>query len=78
LDAGVNVGFLKVGSKLIDAVIPHFIGTFGSAPKDMCGVLWNSALRASVIVLVFSFDEGCTHATVGGSMFSNPTPPGRL
>jgi len=44
----------------------------------MCCVLWNSAPRASVIVLVFPFDEGCTHATVGGSMFSNPPPPGRL
>jgi len=78
LDAGVGVGFLKVGSKLLDAFIPHIIGTFGSAPKDMGGVFRSSAPRASVIVLAFSFDEGCTHATVGGSMFSNPTPPGRL
>jgi len=78
LDAGVGVGLLKVGSQLDDAFIPHFIGTFGSAPKHRGSVFQNSALRASVIVLVFPFDEGCTHATVGGSMFSNPTPPGRL
>jgi len=78
LDAGVGVGFLKVGSKLTDAFIPHCIGTFGSAPKHMGSVFRNSAPRASVIVLVFPFDEGCTHATVGGSMFSNPTPLGRL
>jgi len=78
LDAGVSVGFLKVGSKLADAFIPHFIGTFGSAPKHMCSVFRNSAPRASVIVLAFPFDEGCAHATVGGSMFSDPTPPGRL
>ena len=78
LDAGVGVGFQKVGSELVDAFIPHFIGTFGRAPKHMGCVLRNSALRASVIVLIFPFDEGCTHATIGGSMFSNPTPPGRL
>jgi len=78
LDAGVGVSLLKVGSKLLDAFIPHFIGTFGSAPKDMCGVLRNSAPRASIVVLIFPFDEGCPHATVGGSMFSIPTPPGRL
>jgi len=78
LDAGVGVGFLKVGSKRMDAFIPHIIGTFGSAPKHMGGVFRNSAPRASVIVMVFPFDEGCTHAAIGGSMFSNPTPPGRL
>jgi len=78
LDAGVGVGLLKVGSQLDDAFILHIIGTFGSAPKHMGSVFRNSALRASVIVLVFPFDEGCTHATVGGSIFSNPRPPGRL
>jgi len=78
LDAGVGVGFLKVGSQLVDAFIPHFIGTFGSAPKHMGGVLWNSTLGASVIILVFPFDGGGAHATVGGSMFSNPMPLGRL
>ena len=78
LDAGVGVGFLKVGSQLGNAFIPHFIGTFSRAPKHMGGVLWNSTPRASVNVLAFPFDEGCAHATVGGSMFSNPTPPGRL
>jgi len=78
LDAVVGVGFLKVGSQLGNAFIPHFIGTLGRAPKHMGGVLRNSTPRASVIVLVFPFDEGCTYATVGGSMFSNPTLPGRL
>jgi len=78
LDAGMGVGFLKVGSQLKDAFIPHFIGTFGSAPKHMGSVFRNSAPRASVIILVFPFDEGCAHATIGGSMLSNPTPPGRL
>jgi len=78
LDAGVGVSLHKVGSKLLDAFIPHIIGTFGRAPKHMGGVLRNSAPRASVVVLVFPLDEGCPHATVGGSMFSNPTPPGRL
>jgi len=73
LDAGV--GFLKAGSQLVDAFIPHFIGTFGRAPKHMGCVLWNSAARASVIALVFPFDEGCPHATVGGSMFGNPSVP---
>jgi len=74
----VGVGLLKVGSQLGDAFIPHFIGTFGSAPKDMGSVFRNSAPRTFVIVLVFPFDKGCTHATIGGSMFSNPRPPGRL
>ena len=78
LDAGVGVGFQKVGSELGDAFIPHFVGTFSRAPKDMGGVFRNSTPRASVVVLVFPLDEGCPHATVGGSMFSNPTPPGRL
>jgi len=73
LDAGVGVAFLKVGSQLNDAFIPHIIGTFGHAPKHMGGVFRNPAPRASVIVLVFPFDEGCAQATVGGSMFSNPT-----
>jgi len=78
LDSGVGVGFLNVGSQLENAFIPHFIGTFGRAPKHMGGVFWDSTPRASVVVLVFPFDKGCPHATVGGSMFSNPTPPGRL
>jgi len=38
LDAGVGVGFLKVGGQLKDAFIPHIIGTFGHAPKHMGGV----------------------------------------
>jgi len=74
----VGVGFLKVGSQLKNTFIPHFIGTFGRAPKHMGGVLRNSTPRASVIILVFPFDEGCAHATIGGSMFSNPMPPDRL
>jgi len=78
LGAGVGVGFLKVGRQFEDAFIPHFIGTFGRAPKHMGSVFRNSTPRASVIILVFPFDEGGAHAAVGGSMFSNPTPPGRL
>jgi len=78
LDAGVGVGFLKVGSQLHNAFVPHFIGTFGRAPKHMGGVFGDSAPRASVIVLVFPFNEGLAHATIGGSTFSNPTLPGRL
>ena len=78
LDAGMSEGFLKVGSQLHDAFIPHFIGTFGSAPKHVGSVFGDSAPRASVIVLVFPFDEGLAHATIGGNMFSNATPPGRL
>jgi len=78
LDAGVGVSFLKVGSQLKDTFIPHIIGTFGHAPKHMGGVLGNSAPMASVTILVFPLDEGCAHATVGRSMYSNPTPPGRL
>jgi len=78
LDAGMGVGLLKACSQLKDAFIPHFIGTFGRAPKHMCSVFGNSAPRASVIILVFPFDEGDAHTTVGGSLFSNPTPLGRL
>ena len=78
MEARVGVSFLKVGSQLGDAFIPHIIGTLGSAPKDMGGVFRESTPRASVVVLVFPCDEGLAHATIGGSMFSDPTPAGRL
>jgi len=38
LDAGMGVGFLKESSQLDYAFIPHFIDTFGCAPKHMGSV----------------------------------------
>jgi len=58
LNAGMGVGFLKVGSELCNAFIPDITGAFGSAPKHMGGFFRDTTLRACVIVLVFLFDEG--------------------
>jgi len=64
LNAGVGVGLLKVGRQLINAFVPHIIGTFGSAPKHMGGVLGSAAPGALIVILIFPKDEGLAHAAI--------------